>query len=625
MTHKVKALLAENEVYLYGPIGEGGITAKAFIDSLKTLNTSNTVNVRINSEGGDVAHALAMYNALSELSDVVIHIDGLAASAGSVVAMAGKCRMAENAIMMIHRPWSGAVGDSDAMRKAGEILDKFQPTLVSAYAKKTGLSDDKLNEMLAAETWLTAAEALEMGFVDEVIEAMAVAASADLSAFDQVPERIAKIHNQARQKFMDLQETINEMVIPTAHNEQMERIFAGRTAHDFMKDGITTPQALREHVLNELGKDQHPSGSVIIMDQNDQLKQFKNDAADAILMRHNIPVKNASDGARELASMSLVDMAKKSVELTGKSTMLMNKQQILNEAFTHTTADFSQVLSNTAGKALRDAYEEANESHMIWTGEAEVPDFKDQSLVQLSEAPDLEKVAEGAEYKHGSFSDAGMTFNVEKYGKLFTMTYEAMINDDLQAFTRLPRMFGVSARRKECDLVYQALTSNPKLADNKALFHADHKNLMTPSALSISSLSAARTIMRKQRGLNSKAPLNLQPRYLIVPAVMESQAEQLLASMVDPTKSNDTPNMQFIRNLELVVDSRLDEVSETEWYVAASPTQVDTITRAYLAGAARPYYETREGWEVDGWSVKCRMEFAAVPVDFRGLVKNPAA
>lgn len=111
MTRKIKALLAENEVYLYGPIGEGGITAKAFVDSLKTLNTSSTVSVRINSEGGDVTHALAIYNALNELSDVVVYIDGLAASAASVVAMAGKTRMAENAIMMIHRPWSGAVGD----------------------------------------------------------------------------------------------------------------------------------------------------------------------------------------------------------------------------------------------------------------------------------------------------------------------------------------------------------------------------------------------------------------------------------------------------------------------------------------------------------------------------------
>jgi len=95
----------------------------------------------------------------------------------------------------------------------------------------------------------------------------------------------------------------------------------------------------------------------------------------------------------------------------------------------------------------------------------------------------------------------------------------------------------------------------------------------------------------------------------------------LIASTVDPSKANDTENPAFIRGLTLVVDSRLDEVSETDWYVAASPTQVDTITRAYLAGASRPHYETREGWDIDGLSVKCRLEFAAVPVDYRGLVK----
>lgn len=622
MTRKIKALLAENEVYLYGPIGEGGITAKAFVDSLKTLNTSSTVSVRINSEGGDVTHALAIYNALNELSDVVVYIDGLAASAASVVAMAGKTRMAENAIMMIHRPWSGAVGDSDAMRKAGEILDKFQPTLVSAYAKKTGLSDDKLNAMLAEETWLTAAEALELGFVDEVIEAMAVAASADLSIFDEVPDRIAKVHNQARENFLDLQNAIDLMVSPTDHDGKMEQILAGRTAHEFMKDGITTPQALREHVLNELGKNQHPSGSVHVMDQKTHLKNFMNDASDALLMRANVPVKDASDGSRELASMSLMDMAKKSVELTGKSTVLMNRTQILNEAFSHSTADFGKLLGNTAGKALRQAYEEEYGSHEIWTGEAEVPDFKDQSLVQLSEAPDLDKISEGAEYKYGNFSDGGMVFNIDKFGKIYSMTWEAMINDDLQAFTRLPQAFGKSAKRKEADLVYQVLTGNPTLSDGKALFHADHGNLVTGvSGLTVSSLSEPRAKMRKQKGLNSTAPINVVPRFLIVPASMETTAEQLLASVVDPSKSNDTVNPEFIRGLTLVVDSRLDAVDEEDCYLAASPAQVDTITRAYLANHSRPHFETRDGWEVDGWSIKCRHPFAAVPVDYRGLVK----
>jgi len=197
-----------------------------------------------------------------------------------------------------------------------------------------------------------------------------------------------------------------------------------------------------------------------------------------------------------------------------------------------------------------------------------------------------------------------------------------MINDDLQAFTRLPQAFGKSAKRKESDLVYQVLTGNPTLNDGVALFHASHGNLITgATGLTVTSLAEPRAMMRRQKGLNSAAPINIVPRYLIVPAAMETTAEQLLASVVDPSKTNDTVNPEFIRGLTLVVDSRLDEVDEQDCYLAANPAQVDTITRAYLANTPRPYYEMREGWEVDGMQVKARMEFAAVPVDYRGLVK----
>ena len=166
------------------------------------------------------------------------------------------------------------------------------------------------------------------------------------------------------------------------------------------------------------------------------------------------------------------------------------------------------------------------------------------------------------------------------------------------------------------------LTSNPALSDGVTLFHADHSNIVAVSGvLSLTILGQARALMRKQKGPAGLQPLNVVPRFLIVPAALETVAEQLIASLVDPTKSNDTPNLEFIRNLTLVVDSRLDEDSETKCYLAASPGQIDTITRAYLMGEGRPHIETQQGWEVDGTALKCRMDFAAVPVDFRGLVQ----
>jgi hypothetical protein len=269
------------------------------------------------------------------------------------------------------------------------------------------------------------------------------------------------------------------------------------------------------------------------------------------------------------------------------------------------------------------AYLEEPATFGSWTGETEVRDFKQQTLISLSEAPDLELVREGGEYTHGSFSDAAEVFQIAKYGKMFKITYEALVNDDLNGFTRLPQAFGKSARRKEADLVYGVLTSNPTLNDGVALFHADHANLSTVDSTSVdlAALQAGRLLMRKQKGLNSLQPLNIAPRFLIVPAALESEAEQLLASLVDPTKSNATPNNEFVRSLELVVDSRLDADSTSKFYLAANPGQVDTITRAYLAGSARPYYEVKDGRETDDMQVKCRLEVAAVPVDYRGLVQ----
>lgn len=179
------------EILIYDDIGRNlwgeGIEPAEFVKELAALDVA-TLDVRINSAGGYVFDGLAIYNAIDRHpATVTTHIDGMAASIASVVALAGdEVRIAENAFMMIHNPWGFEVGDANAMRKMAEILDALGGSLVDAYVGKTGKSEEVIRGMMDEETWFNSEEALEVGLVDEVDEAMAVAASFDLSRFHNV-------------------------------------------------------------------------------------------------------------------------------------------------------------------------------------------------------------------------------------------------------------------------------------------------------------------------------------------------------------------------------------------------------------------------------------------------------
>lgn len=176
------------EVYIYDQIGEDwfgeGITAKRFVEEIKALKVPN-IHVHINSPGGSVFDGIAIYNALlRHPAAVTTYIDGLAASIASIVSLAGESViMAENALFMIHNPSAGAWGTAADMRQMAEILDKIRDTFVTTYVSKTGMSGDDLVAALDAETWYTAAEALDAGFIDEVAAPLQVAASFDLARY----------------------------------------------------------------------------------------------------------------------------------------------------------------------------------------------------------------------------------------------------------------------------------------------------------------------------------------------------------------------------------------------------------------------------------------------------------
>lgn len=186
---KAQADSDETEVVVYDEIGYWGVTAAQFIREFKSIPAQNSIKLRINSPGGDVFDGLAIYNVIARHEGkVTATIDGLAASAASVIAMAAnQIVMPENAFMMIHDPWGVSIGNADELRDMAEVLDKIKAGLVSTYVNRSGQSAEKISELMSAETWLTAAEAKELGLADEVAPAMKVAASYSRGRFQNLP------------------------------------------------------------------------------------------------------------------------------------------------------------------------------------------------------------------------------------------------------------------------------------------------------------------------------------------------------------------------------------------------------------------------------------------------------
>lgn len=382
-------------------------------------------------------------------------------------------------------------------------------------------------------------------------------------------------------------------------------------------------QKVREIMLDKLAEERKAIPTVNV--SQDGKEKMKRAISDCLTQRAGVEIEEPEESAKDFRGYTLMELAREICKRNDINTKGMPKLKIAERAI-FGTGDFPAILADVANKTMMKAYEEVPTTYQRWTKEVEASDFKEMHRVQISEAPDLDEIQENGEYKHAEFSDNEEKYSLSTYGKKFSVSRKAIINDDMGALTRIPRLFGASAARKANQLVYNILTSNPTMADDNALFHTSkHSNLASSgSALSVESLGSARAQMRKQTALEGKATLNVVPKFLIVPAELETTAEQLLSSTVDPSKSNATPN-PFVNKMEIIVDAILDNDSTTAWYLAADYNQIDTIEIAFLNGQSAPTLESRQGWDVDGMEFKVRSDVATKAIDWRGMYKDPGS
>lgn len=623
---------------IFGDIGGNGVTADAIRSELARLDEGTGLLVEINSEGGSVAEAVAIYNLLKAWrGSVEVEIVGWALSSATVIAMAGDTiRAHKTSLLMVHAPWLSAAGNAAQLREHAEVLDRVADTMRDAY-RRTLQPDHVVTSWLAGtDHWFTADEARAAGLVDEVVDAeeTTTAPLALAKCRFPVPSRILeRIVPMTEIPLTHEQIRAEALRVDSERRHEIRMRFNAFANRDGVRDLMTrceddpgiSADAACARLMAHLGRDAeplNPPGSYARISTADhRAGDFRAAAEDVLLARAGIRVDDPHPAARDLQRMGVVAMAERFLSMAGRSCGSMSRGEVVQAAMT--TTDFPVLLSNLTGRSLRAGYEQAPATHAVWTGEREVPDFKQQTLAQLSEAPNLELVIEGGEFTFGAFNEAAEKFSVRTYGKIIRFTRQALINDDLGALTNIPAAQGAAARRLEADLVYGKLITSPELADGKALFHSDHGNLASGAALSVASLGVARAMMRAQRGLNGTDYLDPQPRFLIVPVALETAAEQLIASIVDPAGTNDTVNPAWIRRLTLVADPRLDDDSQTAWYLAAAPTQIEGIVRAYLTGEPRPFLDDKEGWVIDSVDFKVRLDVGVGVIDYRGLLKNP--
>jgi len=405
----------------------------------------------------------------------------------------------------------------------------------------------------------------------------------------------------------------------------LDTVFRDALYESVEDKGLTIEQAraaIFDHLAEKDANVRTDSHITIVRDERDTTRSLVENA----LMHRADPANNKlEDGARQFMGLRLLELGTEVSKLDGIDTRGMGLMERAANVLgmntrsggMHSTSDFPYILANVANKSLRMGYTNAPRTFLPFCRRVTLPDFKQASRVQLGEAPSLTEVSENGEFTYGTIGEGREVYQLATYGRIVAITRQALINDDLNAFTRIPQLMGAAAANLESDTVYAILTGNPTMGDGFALFSTDHDNFQgTGSAPDVSTIGNAMSAIGGQTGVDATTYLNLQGRYLIGGWSTHTLRAQYTSPNFQPTaQSGVNPYTALIP----ITEAR---ITDTSWYVSADPSQIDTIEYAYLDGQDGVYTETRVGFEVDGVEIKARHDFAAKAVDHRGLYRN---
>ncbi len=679
------AVHSDGTVMIYGFVGDDcdELDAKTIISQIKALGDRDRLDVHINSGGGFVFEGLAIYNYLNTYDgEVVVHVDGLAASMASVIAMSGdQIIMPENALMMIHNPWDISIGDAEQLRKDADMLDKTKESLISIYVAKTGISVDEVSALMDAETWMSGTDALEQGFATEVTDSVDMAASlrgADVSTFKHVPESLTGLvaaaatrpkkkpsgsvpnANQPPQEVVMTEEERKaeeakkqaaadkdkQAAVDKAKDEatKAERkraadiraaVKTAKLTDDYAQELIDSECSVedaREKIINKWAEDGGPTeqqasfGLPGGMDERDKRVEAMSQAT---LARAGI---EKQDTANPFRGMRMSEIARACANASGINTYGMLPEDYIKAALgggprgAQTTSDFPVILENTLHKMVLTGFMAYASTWGRFCKTGDATDFRQWNRLVPGLIGNLDTVNEAGEYLNKALPDAEKNPNqVVRRGNIIDVTIETLVNDDLGYIMDLANGVGMAGSRTIERAVYALLASNPTLADGVALFHATHGNLAgSGAAPSITTLEAADLAMGAQTAPGDDAePLDISPDIGVVPRALRGTMFEINNAEFNDETSKNQRKPNRVRGLlsDIVASPHLTDAAA--WYTFADPAMAPVIEVLFLNGQRDPRVTQEENFRTSGMAWKAELPFGVAAIDYRGAYKNP--
>ena len=516
-------------------------------------------------------------------------------------------------------------GSSDL---AKQILADVRNRIVRAISIGYTILDDTVNgKTITATSWMP-------------YEASIVAAPADIEAgfFRTYPEINTMTTPtpagtfEHRDPIADHQDPTPAFADPARiRREERQRAAqidqACRIAHlspEFSRGLISSDldlNAARIAIINERAKRDEESATISTISAGENFgglgaQSMREAARDSLLQRAGIAVENPHPQAANLRNVGFTDLARSFLRESGDLLQAGSPSQLIQRALT--TSDFSAVLEQVTDKSILSAFYNQTPTHFDWSVQRDAAYYRPQHFAGLQDAPALAEVLEGGEYTHGPLVDRKETVNLRKFGRIVSLTWEALARDDLSVFSDIAAQMAAAARSTLADYAYATLQANPDMEDGTALFHADHGNLAaTGAAISVDSLDAARLALRNMKGANGHFR-DITPRILLVPESKVGLAQSMVQPF-NPTKTTDI-RPSWLQSLMIVSDPRL---TGDAWYLLGDLAQ-PAFVRLTLGGNQIETFK-EEGFDIDGTKYKVRCVHGFGAIDAQAAYKNPGA